>query len=144
MSTKILIFDTTLRDGEQSPGATMNTQEKLLVAKQLEKLGVDVIEAGFPISSEDDFNAVSMIAKMIKNCEVAGLCRANEADIDRAWEAVKTAKYPRIHTFISTSDIHLKYQLKKTRKQVLEEAREAVSHACGFTKNVEFSPMDAT
>ncbi|MGD0236719.1 MAG: 2-isopropylmalate synthase [Syntrophorhabdales bacterium] len=144
MSTRILIFDTTLRDGEQSPGATMNTQEKLLVAKQLEKLGVDVIEAGFPIASDDDFNAVSMIAKTIKNCEVAGLCRANNADIDRAWEAVKSAKHPRIHTFISTSDIHLKYQLKKTRKQVLEDAVAAVKRARSYCDNVEFSAMDAT
>ena len=144
MSTKILIFDTTLRDGEQSPGATMNTQEKLLVAKQLEKLGVDVIEAGFPIASEDDFNAVSMIAKTIKKCEVAGLCRANNVDIDRAWEAVKSAKHPRIHTFISTSDIHLKYQLKKTRKQVLDDAVAAVKRACSYCDNVEFSAMDAT
>ena len=144
MSTKILIFDTTLRDGEQSPGATMNTQEKLLVAKQLEKLGVDVIEAGFPISSDDDFNAVSMIAKTIKNCEVAGLCRANKLDIDRAWEAVKVAKYPRIHTFISTSDIHLKYQLKKTKKEVLEDAVAAVKLARSYVDNVEFSAMDAT
>jgi len=139
-----MIFDTTLRDGEQSPGATMNTQEKLLVAKQLEKLGVDVIEAGFPISSEDDFNAVSMIARTIKNCEIAGLCRANKADIDRAWEAVKVAKHPRIHTFISTSDIHLKYQLKKTKKEVLEDAVAAVKHARSYIDNVEFSAMDAT
>ena len=144
MSTKILIFDTTLRDGEQSPGATMNTQEKLLVAKQLEKLGVDVIEAGFPISSEDDFNAVSMIARTIKNCEIAGLCRANKMDIDRAWEAVKSAGHPRIHTFISTSDIHLKYQLKKSRKQVLDDAVAAVKHARSYCDNVEFSAMDAT
>jgi 2-isopropylmalate synthase len=144
MARKILIFDTTLRDGEQSPGATMNTQEKLLLAKQLEKLGVDVIEAGFPISSEDDFNAVSMIAKTVKNCEVAGLCRANRLDIDRAWEAVKGAKYPRIHTFISTSDIHLKYQLKKSKKEVLEDAVAAVKHARSYIDNVEFSAMDAT
>jgi len=144
MAHRVLIFDTTLRDGEQSPGATMNTQEKLLVAKQLEKLGVDVIEAGFPVSSEDDFNAVSMIAGTIKNCEIAGLCRANKIDIDRAWEAVKGAKYPRIHTFISTSDIHLKHQLKKTRKEVLEEAVAAVKHSRSYIDNVEFSAMDAT
>ena len=138
MARKIHIFDTTLRDGEQSPGATMNTQEKLLVAKQLEKLGVDIIEAGFPVSSDDDFNAVSMIAKTIKNCEVAGLCRANKMDIDRAWGAVKGAKYPRIHTFISTSDIHLKYQLKKTRKEVLDDAVASVKHARSYIDNVEF------
>jgi 2-isopropylmalate synthase len=144
MARRVLIFDTTLRDGEQSPGATMNTQEKLLVAKQLEKLGVDVIEAGFPVSSEDDFNAVSMIARTIKNCEIAGLCRANKVDIDRAWEAVKGAKYPRIHTFISTSDIHLKHQLKKSRKEVLEDAVAAVKHSRSYIDNVEFSAMDAT
>jgi len=109
MNTKFEIFDTTLRDGEQSPGNTMNTQEKLRVAKQLESLGVDIIEAGFPIASEGDFDAVKQIASIVKNSEVAGLARANDEDIDRAWEAIKDAKMPRIHTFISTSDIHLKY-----------------------------------
>ena len=139
----IKIFDTTLRDGEQSPGASMNIDEKVRVAKQLEKLGVDVIEAGFPIASEGDFEAVRRIAKAVTRCEVAGLARANEKDIDRAWEALKLAKKPRIHTFIATSDIHLKFKLKKSRKEVLEAAVKAVKHACKYTENVEFSAEDA-
>lgn len=144
MSERIYIFDTTLRDGEQSPGYTMNTQEKIRVAKQLEALGVDIIEAGFPIASEGDFEAVKQIASIIKNSEVAGLARANNEDIDRAWEAIKVAKKPRIHTFISTSDIHLKYQFRKTRDEILKIAVEAVKRAKGYTENVEFSAMDAT
>jgi 2-isopropylmalate synthase len=141
---RIYIFDTTLRDGEQSPGASMNTEEKLIIARQLEKLGVDIIEAGFPIASEGDFDAVKQIAKEIKKCQVAALARANKVDIDRAWQAIKSAAQPRIHTFISSSDIHLKYQLKKTRQQVLKEAITAVKYACAYTDNVEFSAMDAT
>jgi 2-isopropylmalate synthase len=141
---RIYIFDTTLRDGEQSPGASMNTEEKLIIAKQLENLGVDIIEAGFPIASEGDFNAVKLIAKEIKKCQIAALARANKTDIDRAWQAIKNAAEPRIHTFISSSDIHLKYQLKKTRQQVLKEAVVAVKYAHAFTENVEFSAMDAT
>ena len=141
---RIYIFDTTLRDGEQSPGASMNPEEKLIIARQLEKLGVDIIEAGFPIASDGDFAAVKQIAKEIKKCQVAALSRANKIDIDRAWQAVKVAVQPRIHTFISSSDIHLKYQLKKTRGQVLEEAIAAVKHASAYTDNVEFSAMDAT
>jgi len=144
VSERVYIFDTTLRDGEQSPGNTMNTQEKLRVAKQLEALGVDIIEAGFPIASEGDFDAVRQIAQMVKNCEVAGLARANNEDIDRAWEAVKVAAHPRIHTFISTSDIHLKYQFKKTRDEILKIAVQSVKRAKKHTKNVEFSAMDAT
>ncbi|MDO8446728.1 MAG: 2-isopropylmalate synthase [Deltaproteobacteria bacterium] len=139
----IKIFDTTLRDGEQSPGASMNIDEKLRVAKQLEKLNVDIIEAGFPIASEGDFEAVRRIAKAVNGCEVAGLARANEKDIDRAWEALKDAKKPRIHTFIATSDIHLKYKLRKSREEVLEAAVKAVKHACKYTENVEFSAEDA-
>ena len=139
----IKIFDTTLRDGEQSPGASMNIDEKVRVAKQLEKLGVDVIEAGFPIASEGDFEAVRRIAKAVTRCEVAGLARANEKDIDRAWEALKQARKPRIHTFIATSDIHLKFKLKKSREEVLEAAVKAVKHACKYTENVEFSAEDA-
>ncbi|MFV2082728.1 MAG: 2-isopropylmalate synthase, partial [bacterium] len=107
MSEKIIIFDTTLRDGEQSPGASMNLEEKVQVAKQLEKLNVDVIEAGFPIASEGDFEAVRAVAAAVKKPQVAGLCRASKKDIDRAWEALKDAKKPRIHTFIATSDIHI-------------------------------------
>jgi 2-isopropylmalate synthase len=141
---KVFIFDTTLRDGEQSPGCSMNLDEKLHLARQLEKLGVDIIEAGFPIASEGDFASVRQIAREIRGVQIAGLARANFQDIDRAWEAIKDAADPRIHTFISSSDIHLKYQLKKSREEVLKEACGAVRHACGYTKNVEFSPMDAT
>ncbi|MBN1363557.1 MAG: 2-isopropylmalate synthase [Syntrophaceae bacterium] len=141
---RVYIFDTTLRDGEQSPGYSMNTEEKLTISRQLERLGVDIIEAGFPIASEGDFDAVRQIAKEIKKSQVAGLARANKLDIDRAWQAIKGAAYPRIHTFISSSDIHLKYQLKKSREQVLKEAVAAVKLASSYTENVEFSPMDAT
>ncbi len=141
---RVLIFDTTLRDGEQSPGASMNPEEKLRIARQLERLGVDIIEAGFPVASEGDFLSVQQIAREVRGPQIAALARANLHDIDRAWEAIKKAAHPRIHTFISTSDIHLKYQLKKTRDQVLKEARAAVAHARAYTPNVEFSPMDAT
>ncbi len=140
----VKIFDTTLRDGEQSPGNTMNLQEKLRVARQLEILGVDIIEAGFPVSSQGDFDAVRQIAETIKISQVAGLARANTADIDRAWEAISVAEKPRIHTFISTSEIHLKYQLRKTEEEVLTIARKAVEHAKKYTPEVEFSAMDAT
>ncbi|MCD6353397.1 MAG: 2-isopropylmalate synthase [Proteobacteria bacterium] len=141
---KILIFDTTLRDGEQSPGFSMNIQEKLQVARQLEKLNVDIIEAGFPVASEGDFEAVRKIAKSIKKCQVAALARAEDKDIDRAWEAVKEAHNPVIHTFISTSDFHLKYQLRLSREKVLDKAIKAVTRARSYTPNVEFSAMDAT
>jgi 2-isopropylmalate synthase len=140
----IKIFDTTLRDGEQSPGASMNVAEKVRLAQQLEKLNVDVIEAGFPISSEGDFEAVRAIARTVTRPEVAGLARANPQDIDRAWEAVKGAKHPRIHTFISTSDIHLKYQIRKSREEVVKIAGQSVARARRHTPNVEFSAMDAT
>jgi 2-isopropylmalate synthase len=141
---RIFIFDTTLRDGEQSPGFSMNLDEKLQFARQLEKLGVDIIEAGFPVASDGDFQAVQQIAKEIREPQIAALARANLIDIDRAWEAVSDAAHPRIHTFISSSDIHLKYQLNKSREQVLKEACAAVKHAAAYTNNVEFSPMDAT
>jgi 2-isopropylmalate synthase len=141
---RVLIFDTTLRDGEQSPGASMNQEEKLRVARQLERLGVDIIEAGFPVASEGDFLSVQQIAREIRKPQIAGLARYHIGDIDRAWEAIKEAAHPRIHTFISTSDIHLKYQLKKTRDQVLKDACTSVAYACSLTPNVEFSPMDAT
>jgi 2-isopropylmalate synthase len=140
----IKIFDTTLRDGEQSPGATMNVAEKVRIAEQLEKLNVDIIEAGFPISSEGDFEAVKAIARTIKRSEVAALARANPRDIDRAWEAVKRAKFPLLHTFISTSDIHLKHQLKKSKEQVIRITAQSVARAKRYTPNVEFSAMDAT
>ncbi len=141
---RILIFDTTLRDGEQSPGATMTPGEKLLVARQLERLGVDVIEAGFPVASEGDFISVRQIAREIGSVQIAAIARAKACDIDRAWEALKDAAFPRLHVFISTSDIHLRYQLKKTREEVLKEAVDAVKRARTYTTNVEFSATDAT
>ncbi len=144
MDNKIYIFDTTLRDGEQSPGFSMNIEEKLIFADQLEKLGVDIIEAGFPIISDGDFEAVQLISERLKNTQVAGLARANKTDIDAAARSLEKAVKPRIHTFISSSDIHIEYQLKKTREEVLKQAVEAVKYAASFTKNVEFSPMDAT
>lgn len=144
MSDPVIIFDTTLRDGEQSPGASMNTAEKLRLAKQLEKLGVDVMEAGFPAASKGDFEAVKLISETIRETQVAGLCRTAKGDIDRAWGAVKDAAHPRIHTFIATSDIHLKHKLRMTREQVIETAVEAVKYAKSFTDNVEFSAEDAS
>ncbi len=139
----IIIFDTTLRDGEQSPGASLNIDEKLLVARQLEKLGVDVIEAGFPIASEGDFKAVKKIASMMKNTIVCGLARANETDIKRCWDAVKYAKKPRIHTFIATSKVHMEDKLKKTKEEIIEIAVNAVKLAKSLCDDVEFSPEDA-
>ena len=144
MSNVVQIFDTTLRDGEQAPGCSMHVEEKLKVALQLEKLGVNIIEAGFPIASEGDFNSVRLIAQEVRNCEIAGLSRANFQDIDRAWEAIKEGENPRIHTFIATSDIHLKHKLKKTKDEVLEIIGQAVRHSAKYTSNVEFSCEDAT
>lgn len=141
---RIRVFDTTLRDGEQSPGASMNIAEKLEVAKQLARLKVDVIEAGFPISSIGDFEAVKAVAETVKGPAVAGLCRANLGDIDRAWEALKYAKKPVIHTFIATSDLHLEKKLNKTRDEVLELAVAAVKRAKGYCEDVEFSAEDAS
>ena len=141
---KIIIFDTTLRDGEQSPGASMNAAEKLRLAFQLEKLGVDAIEAGFPAASFGDLEAVKQIAEKIHDVEVTALARASRADIDSAWEAIKKADNPRIHTFIATSDIHLKHKLKLTREQVIEAAVDAVRYAGAFINNVEFSAEDAS
>jgi 2-isopropylmalate synthase len=141
---KVIIFDTTLRDGEQAAGGTLNAQEKLEIARQLEKLNVDVIEAGFPISSPGDFEAVSLIAKEVRKPIICGLARAHPDDIDRAWEAIKGAAHPRIHVFLSSSDIHLGYQLKKSRDEVLNTAREMVVRAKNYTEDIEFSPMDAS
>jgi 2-isopropylmalate synthase len=141
---RVLIFDTTLRDGEQSPGASMNLGEKILFARQLERLNVDVIEAGFPASSPGDFESVKRISQEIRGPQVAGLARTTPKDIDTAWEALKHARDPRIHVFIATSDIHLKYKLRKTREEVLEEAGRAVAQAKRYTGNVEFSCEDAT
>jgi len=144
MIEKVFIFDTTLRDGEQSPGASMNTAEKVRLATQLEKLGVDIIEAGFPAASEGDFEAVTQVAKKIKHSEVAALCRATVSDIDRAWKAICHAEQPRIHTFLATSDIHIKYKLQMTRDEVVESAVAAVKFARTFTENVEFSAEDGS
>jgi 2-isopropylmalate synthase len=144
MTERILIFDTTLRDGEQSPGYSMNTKEKVELAKQLARLGVDVLEAGFPIASQDDFEAVRAVAKSLKNGPIiAGLARAKDVDIDRCWEAVKVAERPRIHTFIATSEIHIKYKLKSTQEEVLEATVTAVKRAKNYTEDVEFSAEDA-
>src|SRR5690349_26942 len=144
MSEKIRIFDTTLRDGEQSPGCSMNLEEKLRMAHQLDALGVDVIEAGFPIASDDDFIAVNEIARSIRRPVIAALARATREDITRAWEAIREAARPRIHTFLATSDLHLRAKLKITREQCLENIKAAVGLAKSFTPDVEFSPEDAT
>src|ERR671913_874130 len=141
---RVVIFDTTLRDGEQSPGISLNTTEKLEIAHQLARLGVDVIEAGFPIASNGDFEAVRAIAREVHGPVIAGLARAHAADIERAADAVRDAGRPRIHTFISTSDIHIEHQLQSTREDVKGSARAAVAHAKSFVDDVEFSPMDAT
>jgi 2-isopropylmalate synthase len=141
---RITIFDTTLRDGEQSPGCSMNHQEKLRLAHQLDRLGTDVIEAGFPIASDGDFEAVKAIASVIRRPIIAGLARACRPDIERAWEALKDAAQPRIHVFLATSDIHLQYKLRITRDQCLAQARDAVRFARSLCDDVEFSPEDAT
>ena len=144
MATRILIFDTTLRDGEQSPGYSMNTREKLELARQIARLRVDIIEAGFPIASPGDFEAVKVISQNIRDgVTIAGLCRTRDQDIDRAWEALQHAERPRIHTFIATSDIHMRYKLKMSREEVLESAVRAVKRARGYTDDVEFSCEDA-
>ncbi len=143
----VRIFDTTLRDGEQSPGATLNIDEKLEIARQLARLGVDVIEAGFPIASPGDFEAVRQVARDTGRLEnppiIAGLARANKTDIDRAWEAVREAKRPRIHTFLATSDIHLQYKLKISREECVRRVGEMVAYARSLCEDVEFSPEDA-
>lgn len=141
--SRIKIFDTTLRDGEQSPGCSMNLAEKLQVASQLERLGVDIIEAGFAISSPGDFESVKSIAELVKNCSVASLSRALEKDIDCAWEAVKNAADPRIHTFIATSPVHMEYKLKMSPEQVIERTAAMVKYASKYTSNIEFSCEDA-
>src|ERR1700687_5103067 len=141
---RITIFDTTLRDGEQSPGCSMNQQEKLRLAHQLDRLGVDVIEAGSPIASDGDFESAKAIASVVRRPVIAGLARACRPDIERAWEALKHAARPRIHVFLATSDIHLKYKLRITRDQCVEQAREAIRFAKSLCDDVEFSPEDAT
>jgi len=141
---RVLIFDTTLRDGEQSPGISLNVAEKLEIAQQLARLGVDVIEAGFPITSPGDLEAVQAIARQVEGPIVAALARTQQQDIDAAHNAVRDAARPRIHTFISTSDIHIRHQLQSTREDVKGQARAAVAHARSCVEDVEFSPMDAT
>ncbi len=141
---KIAVFDTTLRDGEQSPGCSMNLHEKLRLAHKLEAMGVDIIEAGFPIASDGDFAAVKAVAAECREATVAALCRTAEADVVRAAEALRGAAHPRIHTFVATSDIHLEHKLRKTRSEVLEMTRQAVRLARNFVAEVEFSAEDAT
>jgi 2-isopropylmalate synthase len=144
MAEKIYIFDTTLRDGEQSAGVAFTPPEKLEIAKQLERLGVDIIEAGFPCSTPGDLEAVKTISREVRGTTIAALARAVPTDIDTAWESVKEAADPRIHVFINTSDIQMAHQLHKDREQVLTQAEAMVRHAAKYTSNVEFSPMDAT
>jgi 2-isopropylmalate synthase len=144
MTARITIFDTTLRDGEQSPGCTMNRQEKLRLADQLDHLGVDVIEAGFPIASDGDFESVKAIAIAVRRPIIAALARACQPDIERAWEALKHAAQPRIHIVLATSDIHLKYKLRITRDQCVEQARESIRFAKSLCDDIEFSSEDAT
>ncbi len=144
MPRLIKIFDTTLRDGEQSPGASMTSDQKLMLARQLARLNVDVIEAGFAFSSQSDFEALQRIAAEVEGPTICSLARAKPADIDRAWEAIKLAPKRRIHTFLSTSDIHLQHQFRLTRDEALKQSVEMVQKAKGYVEDVEFSPMDAT
>ncbi|MFB3814694.1 MAG: 2-isopropylmalate synthase [Terriglobales bacterium] len=141
--TRITIFDTTLRDGEQSPGCSMNLQEKLRMARQLDRLGVDVIEAGFPIASDGDYESVQAVAREVRRPRIAALARARKEDIDRAWDAVRHAARPMLHVFLATSDIHLHYKLKMSRDQCLRQSAEQVAYARTFTSDVEFSAEDA-
>ena len=143
-ANRVKIFDTTLRDGEQSPGISLNKQEKLEIAQQLARLGVDVIEAGFPIASPGDFESVQAIAREVEGPVICGLARTSHQDVDAAWNAGKDSGRPRVHTFISTSDIHIEHQLRTTRADVLGQARAAVAHAKQYLDDVEFSPMDAS
>src|ERR671911_229536 len=141
---RVKIFDTTLRDGEQSPGISLNKQEKLEIAQQLARLGVDIVEAGFPITSPGDFEAVQAIAREIHGPVICGLARTAKEDIDAAWNAIKDSERPRIHTFIATSDIHIERKLQTTRDDVKGQARAAVAHARQYTGDVEFSPEDGS
>ncbi|MFZ5563153.1 MAG: 2-isopropylmalate synthase [Thermodesulfobacteriota bacterium] len=144
MTEKLIIFDTTLRDGEQSPGASMNVAEKLRIASRLEELGVDIIEAGFPAASKGDMEAVSQVAQKLVRASAAGLARANKDDIDKAWAAVSGAKHPRIHVFIASSDIHMEHKLRMPRDKVVESAIAGVRYAKSFTEDIEFSAEDAS
>ena len=143
MKERLIIFDTTLRDGEQSPGASMTKEEKVRIARQLERMGVDVIEAGFPAASNGDFEAVKAVADAIQDSTVCGLARAIENDINRAGEALQGTEDARIHTFIATSPIHMKNKLRMSPDQVIEQAVKAVKWARQYTDNIEFSPEDA-
>lgn len=143
MKQKIFVFDTTLRDGEQTPGAKLNSEQKIIIARQLEKLGVDIIEAGFPISSPGDFQSVDSISRTIRNCVICGLTRAIKEDIDCAAKALRHARFPRIHTGIGSSDIHIKYKFKSTREKILNRALEAVKYAKKYVSDVEFYAEDA-
>src|SRR6202451_2313340 len=143
-ANRVKIFDTTLRDGEQSPGISLNKQEKLEIAHQLSRLGVDVIEAGFPITSPGDFESVEAIAREVEGPVICGLARTSKQDIDAAWNAVKDSERPRIHTFIATSDVHIERKLQTTREDVIGQVRAAVSQARGYTEDVEFSPEDGS
>lgn len=143
-TNNIIIFDTTLRDGEQSPGVSMSVQDKVSIAIQLEKMGVDVIEAGFAFASPADFEAIAKISKVVKNSTICSLARATQKDIDCAYEAIKNANKKRIHTFIATSDIHLKYKLKKTQDEVIEMIKNSVSYAKSKCEDIEWSAEDAT
>src|SRR5688500_469003 len=140
---QIKIFDTTLRDGEQSPGCSMNLHEKLEMAQALVDLGVDIIEAGFPIASPGDFESVREIASTVRGATICGLARCSEADIDRAWEALKTAQQPRIHVFLATSAIHREFKLKMSRDEIIQRAIAGVKRAAGYCDDIEFSPEDA-
>lgn len=144
MTKKIKIFDTTLRDGEQSPGCTMNLKEKIQMAKQLEKLNVDIIEAGFAAASDGDLKSIQEISKAVENVTVTSLARCNKNDIDKAWESLKYAKHPRIHVFIATSPVHMEYKLKMTPEEVIKTTTEMVSYAKSYCENIEFSAEDAT
>ena len=140
----VLIFDTTMRDGEQSPGASMTLEEKIQIGRLLDEMGVDIIEAGFPIASEGDFEAVCEVARVVENATICGLARANVRDIDRCWEAVRHARKPRIHTFIGTSPLHREFQLSMSKEQVLSKIDQTVRHARSLAEDVQWSPMDAT
>lgn len=141
---KVIIFDTTLRDGEQAPGGSLNVEEKLEIARQLSRLGVDVIEAGFPVSSEGDFEAVRLIARKVRGPIICALARARRKDVDAAYEAIKLAKRPRLHVFLATSKIHMQYKLKKAKQEILHQAVEMVRYAKKYVEDIEFSPEDAS
>src|ERR1700732_3871838 len=140
---RLIIFDTTLRDGEQSPGASMNLAEKLEIAHALQELGVDIIEAGFPIASPGDFEAVQVIARQVHGAIICGLARCNNDDIDRAWQALRAAQRPRIHVFLATSAIHREFKLRMAKEEIVRRAVAGVERAKGYLEDVEFSPEDA-